>query len=340
LDIRANDVFVNWVPLYHGLGLIRFVFGPVFFGCPSHLVPASLASLRVWLETITRVRGTITGGTDFGYRMAAERVDPRGLDLSALRVAINSGEPVKRSTIEQFEQRFGLSGVVRPGYGLTEANGVSVLARGEPLRADHDGNLSCGRPVEGLTAEIVDSKGATLPPGAAGQIRLFGEQVFAGYFEDEAATRDVLRDGWLHTGDIGTLDADGHLYVTGRMRSLIKRGGAMIVPREIETVVERVAGVAAAAAIGIPRESATGTEDVVVVAELTTDQRPADSAAMELVRAIADAMNRSLRFAPSKVLLVRPNSIPRTSNGKIRHEELKRLLASDEPSRLGLVFGS
>ena len=132
LNVQANDVFVSWAPMYYGLGLLRFVFGPMYFGCPCHFVQPSMANLRRWLETIGNAGATITGGPDYGFRVAAATVDPQGIDLSSLRFAICSGEPIRRETIEQFEDRFGVPGVIRPGYGLSEANGVCVLAPGAP----------------------------------------------------------------------------------------------------------------------------------------------------------------------------------------------------------------
>ena len=338
LEVRADDVLVNWVPLYHGLGLVRFVFGPLFFGCPVHLVQPSIANLRNWLETASRVRATITGGPDFAYRAATELVEPAGLDLRALRYAISSGEPIRLDTIQRFERKFGLSDVVRPVYGLAEANGVTSFAPVEPLRTDEAGNVSCGRAVDGLEVEIVDADGKLQPVGVPGEIRVRGEQVFAGYLDDQEATRQKLRDGWLYTGDIGSLDADGHLYVTGRVRAMIKRGGALLAPRDIEQAAERVAGVLGSAAIGIIRPSLFGTEDVVVVAEVDPAVASSDAVQSQTTRSIGDEVSRSLGFTPAEVVLVRFKSIPRTPNGKVRHEELRRLYSTGELVRSGSVL--
>lgn len=324
LEIRPDDVLVNWAPLYHGLGLMRFLLGGLYFGCPVYLVSPALLQIRRWLETITRVRATVTGAPDFGYRMAAELVKPEGLDLRSLRYAMNSGEPIRRSTIERFEQKFGVPGVIRPGYGLSEANGVSNMAVGEPLRADAAGNLSCGRAADGLRLEIVNETGQPQPTGTAGEIRLFGEQVFAGYCDDEAATREKLREGWLYTGDIGQVDADGHLYLQGRKRALIKRGGAMIVPRDVEEPAEQVAGVLAAGAIGVDRSS-LGIEDLVLVVEVAPDQAESEEARTQFIRDVAEAVSKSRGLTPNAVVVVARGTIPRTPNGKLRHEELKRL---------------
>jgi acyl-CoA synthetase (AMP-forming)/AMP-acid ligase II len=323
LQIRPDDVLVNWAPLYHGLGLMRFLFGGIYFGCPVHLVRPELLHLRRWLETMTRVRATITGAPDFGYRVAAELVKPDGIDLGSLRYAMNSGEPIRPTTIQKFEQKFGVQNVIRPGYGLSEANGVTNLAPDEPAIVDEAGNVCCGRPADGLILEIVDADGRSQPPGAAGEIRLSGEQVFAGYCDDETATREKLKNGWLYTGDIGYLDVQGRLYVLGRKRSIIKRGGAMIVPRDIEEPAEKVSGVLAAAAIGVDRSS-LGIEDVVVIIEVEPEHAAAESEWRRIQQEVIGKIVQSRGLTPNVVGIVPRGAMPRTPNGKLRHEELKR----------------
>ena len=334
LGVREDDVFVTWVPLHHNVGLVRFVFGALFFGRPSYLVPPSATGLRAWLETATRVRATITGSPDFGYRTAAQTVDPRGLDLRRLRIAANGGEPVRRSTIEQFEGKFGLRGVVRPGYGLTEATMVvTLLAPGEPLQYDDAGAPSYGRPYPGVEVRIAGSDGSTLPPDENGEILVRGESVFAGYFDDPEGTRAVLRDGWLWTGDIGRLDRDGGLHVSGRRSTLIKRAGAGVFPAEVEEIVAGVAGVLAAAAVGMPPRRPAGNDDLAVVAEVTATRAGGDATLAELAGAIARAVARGLGFAPARVVLVRPGTLPRTPSGKVRHAELQQRLVDGALAR-------
>ncbi len=298
------------------------MFGPLFFGCPVYLLQPSITSLQSWLETASRVRATITGGPDFGYRIAARTVDPAGLELSTLRFATNGGEPTRRSTIEHFEQRFGLSGVVRPGYGLAEATlGVTSLATGESLRTDNAGNLSCGRPFDGIEIKIVDAEGTTLPANRAGDILVRGTPVFSGYLN--APDVQILCDGWLNTGDIGSLDDDGHLYVLGRSRALIKRAGAMIAPREIEEVADQIDGVRFSAAIGHSDPPQSGTEDVIVIAEVRAASPTSEEPS--LAKVIASEVTRAIGFSPREVVLVPPRTIPRTQSGKIQYDELQRL---------------
>ena len=149
-----------------------------------------------------------------------------------------------------------------------------------------------------------------------GEICVRGPQVFPGYFNDDAATAAKLRDGWLHTGDHGRLDDDGCLYVTGRQRAMIKRGGRMIVPGDVEAAAERAPHVQSAAAVGIERASGLGAEDVVVEVE----------GGIDVARAVSDQVTAEIGFAPARVIAVAPGALPRTDNGKIRHGELKQLI--------------
>jgi acyl-CoA synthetase (AMP-forming)/AMP-acid ligase II len=330
LGIGPRDVLVSWAPPWHDLGLVRFILGPVYFGAPCHLVQPAIRTLPLWLETASRVRATLLGAPDFAYRLAVRLVDPRGLDLSALRYATNGGEPVRQSTILAFEERFGVPGIVRPGYGLAEATlGVTVLLPDEPLRVDPRGNVSCGRPFPEVEVRIAPEA------GDVGEILVRGPAVFAGYFEAEEATAEALRDGWLHTGDIGRLDADGHLYVLGRKRALLKRGGVPLAPRELEEAAQSVPGVRIAAAVGLPPAPEAATEEIVVAAEAEPTAAPSDLAA-----ALAEAIETAVGFAPDRVVLLAPRTIPRTANGKIRHRCLHDQLIEGELERRGAVLFS
>jgi acyl-CoA synthetase (AMP-forming)/AMP-acid ligase II len=324
LDMQPDDVFATWVPLHHDLGFVRYIFGAMLSGCPSHLIRPTMGNLRPWLDLVSRTRATITGGPDSAYRLAARTVDPAGLDLSRLRFAGNGGEPVRVATIEAFEQRFGRPHIVRPAYGLAEATlTVTSTAPGETLRVDAQGAVSCGRALDGIDVSVVDADGRVVAHGATGDVIVRGAPVFDGYFDDDEATRETLHDGWLRTGDVGSLDSDGYLFVTARARALIKRGGVTIAPREIEDAVNRVAGITGSAAIGMVRSAMSATEDVVVVAEIS-DRLPNEP---DTIRAhIGAEVVRAVGFAPGQVLLVPMNAIPRTAAGKVRYDELRKMV--------------
>jgi acyl-CoA synthetase (AMP-forming)/AMP-acid ligase II len=303
LDLDTRDVFVGWVPPWHDLGLLRFVFGPVFIGAPCHLITPAVKTIGDWFAAITRERGTVTGAPDFAWRLATRIVDASAVDIRSLRLATNGGEPVRASTIEAFERRFGLNRVLCAGYGLAENTlGVSTTKPGEPMRVDARGNVSCGQTYGDVELRIEDD-----------EILVRSPALFAGYFEAEEATKNVLRDGWLHTGDVGALDDDGNVYVFGRRRAMIKRAGAMVAPREVEEAAQTVPEVRVAAAVGVPSEL---TEEIVVVVEAQ-----GDTAAIE--KQVMAAVERAIGSAPNRVLVMPPRSIPRTSNGKIRHAVLR-----------------
>jgi fatty-acyl-CoA synthase len=313
INLTRNDIMVSWVPPWHDLGLVRFVAGTAFVGARCHIIEPAVRTIPEWFATISERRATLTGAPDFAYRLAARIVDPRAVDLSSLRYATNGGEPVRLATITAFEARFGLRNVIAPGYGLAEATlGVTTVRPGEPVRTDARGNVSCGRAFDGVTVRVED-----------GEILVRSEGLFAGYFDAEAETARVLRDGWLHTGDTGFLDSDHHLYILGRTRSMLKRGGSVLAPRELEEAAQRVRGVSVAAAVGIARE---GTEEIVVAIEGEGDHAT-------LSANVADAIRDALGFAPERVVVLERRGIPRTHNGKVRHDALRAMLTTrDEAS--------
>jgi fatty-acyl-CoA synthase len=309
--IDPKDVLVSWVPPWHDLGLVRFMIGSVYNGAACHIVTPSIQTIPRWLETITKVRGTISGAPDFAYRLAARFADPSAIDLSSVRWMTNGGEPVRLSTIEAFETRFACPGVVCPGYGLAEATlGVTCIRPGETIRVDERGNVSCGKALPGVEVRI----------DASGEILVRGDGVFAGYFDAPEATAETLRDGWLHTGDIGRLDPNGELYILGRRRAMLKRGGAVLAPRELEEAAQKIDGVRIAAAVGMARRDESMTEEIVLAIEIDAGDPDAISAA------VAQEVHRTLGFAPDRVIVLPPRAIPRTYNGKIRHDALRQEL--------------
>jgi acyl-CoA synthetase (AMP-forming)/AMP-acid ligase II len=334
LAIEPKDILVSWVPPWHDLGLLRFVLGPVYFGTPCHLVPPAIRTLGQWLAKASEVRATILGAPDFAYRLAARLVDPRGLDLSSLRFATNGGEPVRQSTIFAFEERFRVPGVIRPGYGMAEATlGVTCLRPGEALRADSHGNVSCGRPFPGVEVRIAGSD--SVETGRVGEILLRGPACFGGYFDAPEESRQILRGGWLHTSDIGVLDADRHLYVLSRERALLKRGGVPLAPRELEEPAELLRGVRVAAAVGLPSAGEGAREEIVLAVEVDRAHHDAPS---QLAAAAAATVERTVGFPIETIVILAPRSIPRTANGKIRYQELRRKLAGGELDREGRIL--
>ena len=336
VDARVGDVHVGWVPPWHIMGLVRYVYLPVIDGSTAHLVEPVARRLGRWLELASEVRATRTSAPDFALRTAVRLAGNRNLDLSSMRAVLTGGENVRRSTIRAFEARFDLPGVVRPSYGLAEATlAVTAVRPGEPLREDATGNLSCGRPLSGVELRVVDSDGAATRIGEPGEIWIRSESLFSGYFDEPENEASRTADGWLCTGDWGHLGLEGELYVAGRRRNLLKHGGATWAPRELEEAAESVAGILASAAISLRRVDGIESGPV-VVAELDEERGIEPDLAAQ---AIAETLRAQLGILAGEILLTTAGTLPRTESGKIRHLELRRRLVAGEVDEARILCG-
>jgi fatty-acyl-CoA synthase len=332
----GSERVVSWLPLYHDMGLIGCAFTPPLTGTRLWLLPPDLRNPRQWLELITEVRATFTVSPDFGYRNCVRNVrDTSGLDLTSLRAALSGAEPVRPSTIAAFERHFGLENVIAPCYGLAEATlAVAIWPLGKPLRTDPSGRfVGVGWPCRGVSIRILspsEDDGASLdvplPPMEAGEICVKSPGVMRGYWNNEAATARVLSaDGWLRTGDLGFLDDDGCLYVTGRLKDLMILAGENVVPHDIEEIVDHVAGVRYSAAVALEGER-TGTQRLHVIAEVR-DEGATPEAFHRLVTEVVKRVHEGRGHRPARVHLVRGGTIPKTSSGKIQRARLGQMLA-------------
>ena len=334
--LTREDRVVSWLPLYHDMGLIGCAFTPPLLGAPVWLLPPDLRNPRHWLELVTQIGASFTVSPDFGYRNCVRNVrDTTGIDLSSLKSALSGSEPVRTSTIEAFESHFGLERIVRPCYGLAEATlAVAILPRGAPLRLDASRRfLSVGQPCRGVSVRILaprdEAPNAERPVGEEGEICVKSPGVMKGYYNNPGATARVLMPGgWLRTGDLGFVDAEGFLYITGRLKDLIILGGVNVLPADIEEVVDRVEGVRYSAAVGIDSER-TGTQRLHVVAEVRSENASPDDY-HRLVREITSRVHKARGHRPARVILVRSSTIPKTSSGKIQHSRLVQMIQEGE----------
>ena len=335
--LTADDRVVSWLPLYHDMGLIGCAFTPPLTATPLWLLPPDLRNPRQWLELITAIRATFTVSPDFGYRNCVRNVrEARDIDLSSLKGALSGAEPVRMSTIQAFEDRFGLKNVILPCYGLAEATlAVAIWPRATPLRVDASGRfVSVGRPCPEVEVRIVSPAdeerpaAAALGPDVEGEICVKSPGVMQGYYGNPEATARVLSpDGWLRTGDLGFLDGEGYLYITGRIKDVMILGGENVVPADIEDIVDHVPGVRYGAAVGIDSER-TGTQRLHVVVEVR-DESGSPETYRGLVREIVHRVHTGRGHRPARVLLVRAGSIPKTSSGKIQRARLAEMIQAD-----------
>jgi 1-acyl-sn-glycerol-3-phosphate acyltransferase len=355
-DLRGDDVGVTWLPLYHDMGLIGAWFAPLYYGMPivSMSPLAFLAKPVRWLEAISTHRGTVTAAPNFAFDLCARKIpdaDLAGLDLSSWRCALNGAEAVLAGTIERFTTRFAPLGfrpdALQPVYGLAEGSlcvTAPPLGRVPPVerlsraafqearaieRAAPDDPqpltfVACGRPIPRHELRIVDDAGADRQPRVEGRVQFRGPSSMQGYFENPEATAAVVRDGgWIDTGDLGFLDDEGDLYVTGRAKDVIIAGGRNIYPQEVEEAVADVPGVrrGCVAAFGV-QDARSGTERLVVVAETRGALPPEGS---PLHAAVAAAIVAAIGVPADTIVFARAGSIPKTSSGKIRRASTRDL---------------
>jgi fatty-acyl-CoA synthase len=353
IEIKSDDVAVSWLPLYHDMGLIGAWFVPIFTGIPLVVMSplAFLSRPERWLWAIHKHRGTISPAPNFAYELCVRKIpdkDLQGLDLSSWRAATNGAEPVRSETLERFATRFAPYGfhreAITPVYGLAEATlAVSVPKLGagykvdrieraafesggnaKPARADDAAALefvNAGKPVPGVEVRIVDGEGRNLGERAEGSLWFRGASATSGYYRNPAATQTLMRDGdWLNSGDLAYW-ADGEIYITGRAKDIIIKAGRNLYPHEVEEIAGRVQGVrtGCVVAFGAPDER-TGSERLVVTAEVR-DMASAKRIEDEIARAVNDALG----IPPDLVTLLPPQSIPKTSSGKLRRSETRRL---------------
>jgi acyl-CoA synthetase (AMP-forming)/AMP-acid ligase II len=324
MALTSSDCFVSWLPVFHDMGLILMTMVPFYLGAKLVLLPTALANPRPWLAAIASHRGTVTAAPDFAYRLVLRHVrEPGTFDLSSLRVALNAAEPVRPATIDAFERAFGLRHVVIAGYGLAEATvGVSTWTPGTAPLIDQRGIVSVGRPFRDIDVQILEGD-EPVAPGQTGEIVVRSPANTRGYFSDAEESRRLFwRESYIRTGDQGYLDNGGHLFITGRLKNVIKHGGETIFPQEAEQIADGFGWVRRSAAVGIDLGGPEG-EQLYVFAEVSRpgslDQSGLHEASIDIVQAI----HAHLGIRPGRVYLLRPHAIPITPNGKTQHVALR-----------------
>lgn len=358
---RAFQIFqrgsgVSWLPTYHDMGLVGGILNPLFIGRSSHLLPplAFLAKPVRWLKVISECKATISGGPNFAYQLCVDKVDPaelEGLELSQWEVAFNGAEPIRSTTLNAFNEKFGQVGfrpeAHYPCYGMAE---TTLLVTGghkqeSPIVKSFDRTaldeyraetgplensrelVGCGHVQPDEEIVVVDQNtNQLLPENRVGEIWIRGTSVGQGYWEkpDESAEnfQAVYEGGdqpFLRTGDLGFF-SDGELFVTGRLKDLIIVRGVNRYPQDIESTVEqsneKLQG-AGTAAFSIDLD---GVEKLVIVSEIERSREKDWSQVIEQIRKTVTAEHD---LPPDAVVMVRTGSIQKTSSGKIQRHACK-----------------
>ncbi|SDZ96715.1 non-ribosomal peptide synthetase [Pedobacter hartonius] len=267
MKISERDTTFSWMPLSHDMGLIGFHLTPLFFGIDQYIMPTEIFIRRpvLWLEKISQPNITVTCSPNFGYQHCLNAWAPAHagkIILAHIRLIFNGAEPISVSLTEQFLQTFEPFGLKRETmfavYGLAEASlAVAFPEAGKPLKqvmlsrhhlstgaqvvADASGIvfMAEGKAVQGCEIRITDGEGNTLAPNTIGHIEIRGDNVTKGYLNLPELNATLIQNGWLTTGDLGFIDNDQDLVVTGREKDIIFVNAQNYYPHDLEIIAEK-----------------------------------------------------------------------------------------------------
>jgi fatty-acyl-CoA synthase len=366
------DKGVSWLPLFHDMGLIGFVVGPLFTNIPCVFLPTAsfVRAPRLWLDKIHQHRGTITYAPNFAYGLVAKRLkdkDVEGLDLSCLRIAGCGAEPIQARTLREFAARLAPAGfdarALLASYGMAEATlAITFVPLQDGIRTDSvdpralternaapapEGQeiVDCGRPFPAHELAIVDEHGARLGERQVGQIVVRGPSVTSGYFNEPELTAEAYKAlpddppssstggaPWLHTGDLGYL-AGGRLFVCGRVKDIIIVRGRNYYPSDIEWAVAQLPGIRRGNVVAFGVD-VEGQEQLVVCCE------GAASDAAAIVEAASSCVAAQFGLTVHEVVVAPLASLPRTSSGKPQRRKTRQMYVDGSLPRARVMQAS
>lgn len=358
--MTPDDVGISWLPMYHDMGLIGGFLSTLYWDLVLVLMSPEAFIFRPiwWLENISKYRVTMGVAPNFGYHYCVTRIDDHDvsrLDLSSWRLALNGAEPIDRVTLTRFVEKFGPAGlrddIFLPVYGMAEnslaatfpsLDATTVVRRFkrdiielEQRAEDTESGtmkeyidlVSVGYPLLGQEIRIAGEDDSTLEERQVGEVLVKSPSMTTGYYKNPDATADTIRDGWLHTGDMGFI-LDGMLFISGRKKEMIIKRGKNIYPYDVERIASTVKGVrlGCIAAFDVHNE-AQGTEDLVLVCETTEKD---DEVHDRIKRNIREEVLAKLGIAPDDIMLVPKGTIPKTTSGKVQRILCKKIYLEDD----------
>jgi fatty-acyl-CoA synthase len=317
-EVADGDVWLNPMPLFHTGGCVLAVLGALWARATHVAVHAFDPGLV--LELIETERADVMGGVPTMLLAMMEHPDFARRDLSSLRSVLSGGSTVPAELVRRIEAALGIRfGIV---YGQTEASPVVTQTRLDDTPEDKAETI--GRPSPQQEVRIADPlTGETVPPGTLGEICCRGYNVMLGYFDMPEATAETIdADGWLHTGDLGTMDERGYCRIEGRLKDMIIRGGENLYPREIEELLFTHPAVADVAVVGIP-DDRWGEEVAAVVRRAPGHEAVTEHELRGFVRE---------RLAPQKAPKVWAfvDELPLTASGKVQKFVLRERLVKGD----------
>ena len=309
-EFDQSDTMLGVLPQFHSFGLTVLTLLPLTIGCRA-VYAARFVPTKI-VRTLREHRPTVLVAIPSMYNalLALKSAEPD--DFSSLRYTVSGGEPLPEAIFRGFRDRFGVT--INEGYGLTETSPVTNWCRPHEWRPH-----SVGRPLPGVRERIVAwDTGLDLPANMDGEVRIAGPNVMRGYFKRPEETAAVFDEqGFFQTGDIGRLDDDGHLYITGRLKEMLIIAGENVFPREIEEVLNQHPAVAGSGVVGAqdPSRGEVPVAFVEVREGMSLDERTLLAFCRD--RLAGYKIPREVRFL---------DALPRNPTGKILRRQLKTML--------------
>nr|WTB28887.1 long-chain fatty acid--CoA ligase [Streptomyces sp. NBC_00830] len=305
LQLTADDVIFGGLPLFHAFGQTCTLNAAVASGACLTLLPRFDAGKALGILGEHGV--TVFAGVPTVFSRMLQQPDRDAYDDSRLRVSLSGGAAIPVQVLRDFQAAFHCP--VLEGYGLSE---TSPVASFNTLQAGPKPG-SVGTPIRGVAMRVVDKDGKEEPPGETGEITIRGHNVMKRYWRRPEETAAVIRDGWLHTGDIGRVDQDGYFWIVGRTKDVIIRGGYNVYPREIEAVLYEHPAVADAAVVGLPNPDLGEEVGAAVVLE------PGAHTTAEELRDYVKGQVAAYKY-PRKVWIT--DTLPKGPTGKVLKREI------------------
>jgi fatty-acyl-CoA synthase len=304
-DMREDDVFLSQLPLFHSAGL--FITATPVLCRGATLVMRQGFDPSKFVEDIERYRATVVFALTTMWRFILQTGKLDEVDTSSVRVVFGGGERTPLSLMEELARR---DLYMQQGFGQTENSAMTMVPRADVERK----RGSVGKPGFFTHVWVADERGKPLPPGQIGEIVAKGPTVMSGYWNMPEKTEEVLRDGVLHTGDLGYMDEEGFLYIVDRAKDMYRSGGENVYPAEVEKVLASHPKVLNVAIIGVPDETWGETGKAFIV------PKEGEGLTKEEIYEYLDGKVARYKF-PKHIVFM--EELPMTASGKIKKVELK-----------------
>lgn len=316
-QIDARERYLCVPALCWAAGLHDFTLAALWMGGTVVLNPSGGLAIPDLLDVLERERVTRVLLVPTILKQLVESPEVKRRDLSALRDVLTGAEAVPVPVILRFQEVLPKVTLVQ-GYGMSEGPTIATYLRAEDAVRKVG---SCGKPCTNVELRVVDELDRDLPPGQAGEIVTRSPATMVGYWGREDATAETLRDGWLHTGDLGILDDEGYLTICGRKKDMYISGGLNVYPAEIESVLLGDTAIAECAVVGVADERWGEVGRAIVV--------PKEGAKLDPAALLGRCREALATFKVPKEVVLRTDPLPRTASGKVK----KFLLREDPAAR-------